>query len=429
MEDLQGTVVSDPALAHAEAQRLFGAPPVDEAAALREAHRLFGNPVAPSQGLAPAEKRCAMKACPQCTKLIPNRCETCPACGGCAMRKCSAKRAKAGDNKVPKAWTDAAAALAAAPRRDPQKVVLGPQRGPRDVSAAPGLTEAAWAHPSMPSRAPSAAGATVAVPPVTQVGLVPSHLARAAPSWFPAETAAAPAPAAVEAPPAPEERTYEGVWREDGVWGAEITLDDGEVKSLGTYANAGAAAWAYDAAREERGLPPVNFPLPGQAPAPVAEAPAPAEDEEAPLPVTTAADDEMDQAHQSVAAPSTPAPECSEAAPPPPAPLWPPAPKPHVASAASAWATVCTDLLAAVGDRNGMMGMRSQLVSAGFRCGNLVAGKSYFNVSVPLTFPCYFDVAGKDYTSQQDVIRSKPQLTKYFEGCLALAQAGGAYRT
>ena len=37
MEDLQGTVVSDPALAHAEAQRLFGAPPVDEEAAAREA--------------------------------------------------------------------------------------------------------------------------------------------------------------------------------------------------------------------------------------------------------------------------------------------------------------------------------------------------------------------------------------------------------
>ena len=161
MEDLQGTVVSDPALAHAEAQRMFGAPPVDEAAALREAQRLFGNE-----------------------------------------------------------------------------------------------------------------------PPVTQVGLVPSHLARAAPSWFPAETAAAaaPAPAAIEAPPAPEESTYEGIWREDGVWGAEITLDDGEVKSLGTYANAGAAAWAYDAAREERGLPPVNFPLPGMAPAPTNEAPAPAED-------------------------------------------------------------------------------------------------------------------------------------------------------
>ena len=29
----------------------------------------------------------------------------------------------------------------------------------------------------------------------------------------------------------------------------------------------------------------------------------------------------------------------------------------------------------------------------------------------------------------QDVIRSKPQLVKYFQGCLALAQAGGAYRT
>ena len=200
MEDLQGTVGApslprssgDDAVAHAEAQWMFGAPPpVDEPAALREAQRLFGNgsPVAPSQDLAPAEvvlgkKRCAMKACPQCTKLIPNRCETCPACGGCAVRKCSAKRAKAGDNKVPKAWTDAAAALAAAPRRDPQKVVFGPQRDPRDVSAAPGLTEAAWAHPSMPSRAPSAAGATVAVPPVTQVGLVPSHLARAAPSCW-----------------------------------------------------------------------------------------------------------------------------------------------------------------------------------------------------------------------------------------------------
>ena len=100
---------------------------------------------------------------------------------------------------------------------------------------------------------------------------------------------------------APEERTYEGVSREDGVWVADIKLD-GEVKRLGTFATAGAAGWAYDAAREERGLQPVNFPLPGQAPAPVAEAPAPAEDEEAPLPVTTAADDEREQDHQSVVA-------------------------------------------------------------------------------------------------------------------------------
>ena len=107
----------------------------------------------------------------------------------------------------------------------------------------------------------------------------------------------------------------------------------------------------------------------------------------------------------------------------------PPAPKPHVASAASAWAAVCTDLLAAVGgSRNGIMGVRGRLVSAGFRCGNPVAGKSYYDISVPLTFPCYYDVAGKDYTSCQDMIRSKPQLTKYFQGCLALAQAGGAYR-
>ena len=75
------------------------------------------------------------------------------------------------------------------------------------------------------------------------------------------------------------------------------------------------------------------------------------------------------------------------------------------------------------------MGMRSQLVSAGFRCGNPVAGKSYYDISVPPTFPCYYDVAGKNYTSMQDVIRSKPQLVKYLEGCLALAQAGGAYRT
>ena len=75
------------------------------------------------------KKRGAMKACPQCAKLIPNRCETCPACGGCAVRKRSSKKAKG--NGVPPAWTDAAAALAVAATRDPQKVVFGPQRGPR----------------------------------------------------------------------------------------------------------------------------------------------------------------------------------------------------------------------------------------------------------------------------------------------------------
>ena len=75
------------------------------------------------------------------------------------------------------------------------------------------------------------------------------------------------------------------------------------------------------------------------------------------------------------------------------------------------------------------MGMRGRLVGAGFRCGNPVAGKSYYDISVPLTFPCYYDVAGKNYTSMQDVIRSKPQLVKYFQGCLDLARTGGAYRT
>ena len=105
------------------------------------------------------------------------------------------------------------------------------------------------------------------------------------------------------------------VYRNDDVVGCELGgVGDG---------SAGAAAWAYDAAREQRGLPPVNFPLPGQAPAPTTEAPAPAEDEEAPPPVTT------------------------EAAPPPAAPLPAPARKPHVASTASAWFAVCTDLRAA----------------------------------------------------------------------------------
>ena len=75
------------------------------------------------------------------------------------------------------------------------------------------------------------------------------------------------------------------------------------------------------------------------------------------------------------------------------------------------------------------MGFRQRLVSAGFRCSNPVAGRTYYDISVPLTFPCYYDLTGKDYTSCQDVLRSEPQLTKYVEGCLALARTGGAYRT
>ena len=58
-----------------------------------------------------------------------------------------------------------------------------------------------------------------------------------------------------------------------------------------------------------------------------------------------------------------------------------------------------------------------------------MAGRTYFDVSVPLTFPCYYDVSGKDYQRYQDVLRSNAQLTKYLEGCLDLARTGGAYRT
>ena len=45
-------------------------------------------------------------------------------------------------------------------------------------------------------------------------------------------------------------------------------------------------------------------------------------------------------------------------------------------------------------------------------------------------FPCCYDLAGKDYNAaNQDIMRSKPQLVKYYEACLALARTGGAYRT
>jgi hypothetical protein len=73
------------------------------------------------------KKRGAQKACLQCERLISNRCETCPACGGCAVKK-----RRAAKWAVDPAWTDAAAALAAAtgPARDPPP--LGPARGPRD---------------------------------------------------------------------------------------------------------------------------------------------------------------------------------------------------------------------------------------------------------------------------------------------------------
>ena len=77
-----------------------------------------------------------------------------------------------------------------------------------------------------------------------------------------------------------------------------------------------------------------------------------------------------------------------------------------------------------------MTGMRGRLASAGFRCSPIRGDKTYYDISVPLTFPCCYDVVGNEYSApNQDILRSKPQLVKYFKGCLALAQAGGAYRT
>ena len=77
-----------------------------------------------------------------------------------------------------------------------------------------------------------------------------------------------------------------------------------------------------------------------------------------------------------------------------------------------------------------MTGMRGRLASAGFRCSSIRGDKTYYDISVPLTFPCCYDVVGNEYSApNQDILRSKPQLVKYFKGCIALAQAGGAYRT
>ena len=46
-------------------------------------------------------------------------------------------------------------------------------------------------------------------------------------------------------------------------------------------------------------------------------------------------------------------------------------------------------------------------------------------------FPCYYDIVGKDYNSSkyQDTAFSLTTLRKYLEGALALARAGGTYRT
>ena len=113
------------------------------------------------------------------------------------------------------------------------------------------------------------------------------------------------------------------------------------------------------------------------------------------------------------------------------APL-PPAPKPHVASTASAWVAACTDLLELAGkEKGGLTGLRGELESRGFRCGEpKCEGRNEFDVSMPQEFPCYYDIVGNSYSGgRQDLISSKTGLVAYLEGCIALAQAGSAYRT
>jgi len=101
-----------------------------------------------------------------------------------------------------------------------------------------------------------------------------------------------------------------------------------------------------------------------------------------------------------------------------------------VASSASAWVAVCTDLLEATKHCMNLLCLRDPLVRHGFRCSAEQGNGATFRVTVPPDFPCYYDIAGKDYTAKgQDTARGITTLRKYLEGALALARAGGAYRT
>jgi len=163
----------------------------------------------------------------------------------------------------------------------------------------------------------------------------------------------------------------------------------GSVVELGAFDDEEDAARAYDAALVKyKGLPTVNFPG------------------EAPLASVLAA------------LPAVPA----------PLPLVPLVTRSHVASTASAWVAVCTDLLEAAKDCANMRDLRAPLVSRGFICGADSRDKGLFSVTVPADFPCYYDVVGKDYAIQNRA-STLTQLRKYLEGALALARAGGAYRT
>ena len=109
-----------------------------------------------------------------------------------------------------------------------------------------------------------------------------------------------------------------------------------------------------------------------------------------------------------------------------PKPVPKPTPPPPVT--ASAVVAVCTDLLEAAKDRTNMRGLRKPLTSRGFRCGAEQRNGAQFSITVPPDFPCYYDVVGKNYVVQGHA-NTLPTLRKYLEGALALARAGGAYRT
>jgi len=97
------------------------------------------------------------------------------------------------------------------------------------------------------------------------------------------------------------------------------------------------------------------------------------------------------------------------------------------APAAPAWERDIRELLATVKDK-GYMEVRETLRRYGFISGPTYPGKSYYDTNTPITYPCYYDIVGKNYGQHQELIRSKPQLMKYLEGALALASSGGAIR-
>ena len=79
--------------------------------------------------------------------------------------------------------------------------------------------------------------------------------------------------------------------------------------------------------------------------------------------------------------------------------------------------------------------MRDRLIGRGFRCGPVYNGskqkygQGYYEITVPPAFPSSYYLVGKNVRMNKEVLRSKTQLVKYFEACLALARGGGAYRT